>query len=307
MVSVQILGAGAIGSFLAASMEAAGFEVTIIVRESASARLRDNGITLLRNGRRNTVFPRVYTDCTSEGCPDIAILCTKSQDLAAALNMLDAFAENPPVLVTVQNGVDAPRQVAFHFPKAAVLAARVHGFFEFDGSCVRHVGVEPSVLFGAWNAQGPEAALRFGNVLSACGIANTASSNIEVALWEKLLLASSIGGVGAALALPAGRIVHDRDGREMLAAAMQEVAALAALRGIALSDRCVEKTLEFVGGFPADAASSLQRDLEAHRASEFDQLTGAVIRMAEEAGCEVPVHRQVADRLAQRGLLASAR
>jgi 2-dehydropantoate 2-reductase len=70
-----------------------------------------------------------------------------------------------------------------------------------------------------------------------------------------------------------------------------------------LPNDCVEATLQFVAGFPADVTSSLQRDLEARRPSEFNQLTGAVLRMAAEAELDVPMHRRIAQAITARGLL----
>lgn len=303
MTSIQILGAGAIGSFLAASFALSGNEVAVVARGPRGARLRDTGLDFEQGGRRINIRLPIYADCADASRPDILMLCTKSRDLGAALSMVETYRDDPPILVTVQNGVDAPDQVVNCFPEAAILAARVHGFFELEGSAVRHVGVKPSIHFGAWNRQDAGAAELLRATLTGAAVANSISADIRAELWEKLLLASAIGTVGAALGLTAGQIMHDKAGRAMLEAAMREIALLAAARGINLPDRCVEATLAFVAGFPPDATSSLQRDLEAHRASEFDQLPGAVLRMAGEAALDMPVHRQLMQMLFQRGVI----
>jgi 2-dehydropantoate 2-reductase len=303
MTTIQIVGAGSIGCFLAASFSLAGHDTTLIARGDRCARLHESGIVLARAGGPVRALPAIVDRCDGIACPDLAILCTKSAELVSAMQLLAGYADDPPVIVTVQNGVDAPEQVAACFPDATVLASRIHGFFEMQGTRVRHVGVEPSVHFGCWNADNPAAAEIFAGVLASSGIEHAVSCDIRNELWEKFMLASAIGGVGAALGIPAGQIMRNAEAREMLAAAMAEIARLASLRQIALPNDCFEATLQFVAGFPADVTSSLQRDLEARRPSEFNQLTGAVLRMAAEAELDVPMHRRIAQAITARGLL----
>ena len=84
---------------------------------------------------------------------------------------------------------------------------------------------------------------------------------------------------------------------------MGEVVAVARARGVALADDCIARTLAFVGTFPAEATTSLQRDLAARRPSEFAHLTGAVPRLGEAAGVPVPVHAQIIARLTAQGMI----
>ncbi|MBC2663478.1 hypothetical protein H7F50_17180 [Novosphingobium flavum] len=59
----------------------------------------------------------------------------------------------------------------------------------------------------------------------------------------------------------------------------------------------------FVAEFPADATTSMHRDLEARRPSEYVSLTGAVIRMAAVSRISVPAHKEIESLIRQRGLL----
>jgi 2-dehydropantoate 2-reductase len=61
-------------------------------------------------------------------------------------------------------------------------------------------------------------------------------------------------------------------------------------RGVALPDDAPARTLAFLDGVPAEATASMQRDLGAGRPSELDDQTGALVRLAREAGVPVPLH-----------------
>ena len=48
-----------------------------------------------------------------------------------------------------------------------------------------------------------------------------------------------------------------------------------------------------VDGLPADATSSMQRDIAAGKPSELESQNGAVVRMAHESGVDVPTHEHI--------------
>ncbi|MGE3690050.1 MAG: ketopantoate reductase family protein [Novosphingobium sp.] len=303
MKELLVIGAGTLGSFLAASITAGGGKVALVAREPRFSEIRKRGVVLARNGATSRFEIDVRENLAGCEGAALALLCTKAQDLPGALALLKPLAGRDLGILTLQNGVDAPEIAARACPEAGVIAARVHGFFEMQEGVVRHVGVEPSIAFGrfAGPASGVEELL--ASRLAQAGIAFSRSPDIRRELWEKFLLASSLGGVGAALGIPAGRIREDAAAWTMLRDTMLEIERLALLKGVALVDDCVERTLAFAATFPPDATTSLQRDLEEGRPSEYDFLTGAAVRMAAESALDLPIHRTIAQRIAKRGLI----
>jgi hypothetical protein len=81
--------------------------------------------------------------------------------------------------------------------------------------------------------------------------------------------------------------------RRLLREALQEVYGLALRAGIALPADAVARTLEFIDGLPADGTTSMQRDVLAGRPSKVGAQVGAVVRLGERLGLEVPVHRVI--------------
>lgn len=306
MDKVVIIGAGALGRFLAARFVAAGIDCVLVGREPGASHLRTHGVLLDTAGEISRVLVPIAIDCHQIAGADIVILCTKAGDLPQALDLAQPLAAGQPAFVTVQNGVEAPSQVEACFPRSAVMGSRIHGFFELDDGVVRHVGVEPSVVFGLTTPFGSERLRQFDTLLSQAGIMHRRSDGIAIELWEKLVLASALGGVGTAMGRKAGEIMQDEQGRAFLEDAMREIAKVAAARGVPLPDDCVERTLAFVAGFPPTATTSMQRDLEARRPSEYDCQVGAVIRLAADAGEDAPVHRRIDAMIRARGINVSS-
>lgn len=188
------------------------------------------------------------------------------------------------------------------FPEARVIASRVHGFFELVDDLVRHVGVVPSLELGAIGPDPEAVAQKVAELFNRSGIEARCATDIEASLWSKFLLAASLGGVALACGLSAGEVPGDPRAKAMLAAAMAEVRDLAAAEGIVLPADIVENTLAFAANFPANATTSLQRDVMSGRPSEYDFLPGAVLRIGRKLSIRTPcfdhVDRLVASRLA---------
>ena len=112
------------------------------------------------------------------------------------------------------------------------------------------------------------------------------------------MASASRAPLGVHLDVPELRAVHER--------AMHEVVTLARARGVALPANAVSATFQVLEAVAPDATVSMQRDVAAGRASELEDQAGAVLRLAREAGVEVPVHETlygvlVAQERATRG------
>lgn len=206
-------------------------------------------------------------------------------------------------MLALQNGVEAASDFNRLLPSAGILAGRVHGFFELVDERVRHVGVEPSIAFGPVPSIIGGKAELMASCFDDAQISCTVHNDILPQLWEKLVLTSPLGGLGAMLALSIGSVRLEPAHSRLLETAMTEVALVADAYGVALPDDTVQKQMAFVSTFPDEAQSSLQRDLLAGRSSEYDYLTGAVVRLARQASVAVPVHDQIEASLKQQALI----
>ena len=299
---IAIIGAGAIGSALAAGIARAGEDVTLVARGERLALLRDGPVRIISDsGAWEQVVPACAPDDLT-GPLDLAICCVKTPDLPEALTALRGKLAPHGTVLTLQNGVEAPEQAAAILPDAVIVAGRMHGFFELEGDAVRHVGVAPSILLGCTHGAADQAEALVLRALAHSGIAAAASPDIRRALWEKFMLAAALGSTACALGVPAGSVCTQPGGADLLRAAMAEIAALARLAGADLGEAEIAATMDFVRTFPPDATTSLQRDLLARRRSEYAALTGAVPRLAQRYDFTPAVFPGLAAMIAARDL-----
>ena len=300
---VLVIGAGALGGYLAARLADSGQRVSVVARGQRRADIGQHGIVLDMDNQRRTVRVHCHASTAKAQAAALVIIATKSASLGEVLAELGSWHEPPRAVLTLQNGVEAPDQVAVALPATTVLAGRVHGFFMLVDGVVAHTGVPPEVGFGPWQSADNTEADLLSARFAVAGVPFSRPSDIAAALWEKFLLASAIGGVGAALGIPVGRLRESPEGWSLLGAAMQEIHELAVARGVQLPEGCLASTLDFVAGFPPEAMSSLQRDLLERRESEYPVLTGAVVRMGRQFGLCQPAHDRIVNLLTRNGLL----
>ena len=266
--TILVAGAGALGSFLAARLIGGGAQVSLLARGERLAQVARTGLLIAMDRQIGQAQVTPSADCRELPCPDLIVLACKSGDVPALLALMRPCLGPATTFLTLQNGVEAPQLVAQACPQTTVLASRVHGFFELQGGVVRHVGVTPSITFGLAHGGRMAALGELAHWLTAAGIAHHQASDIGRELWEKLLLAAALGGVGAAYAMAAGEMLAQTEPRAALHGAMREVQAVAQAQGVALAPDCVQTTFGFISGFPAQATTSLHRDLEARLPSE---------------------------------------
>ena len=115
-------------------------------------------------------------------------------------------------------------------------------------------------------------------------------ADVRAALWQKLMFIAAMSGVGAVTRAPIGVVRSRPETRRLLERAVEEIHAVAAAHGIVLPARTVAETLAYMDTLPDDATASMQRDVLAGRPSELEAQSGAVARLAAQAGVAAPVH-----------------
>ncbi len=301
-MKLVVIGAGGIGGYFGARLATAGAEVVFVARGAHLRALRETGLFVDSVSGDFRVHPVTATDDPGEiGPADAVLLCVKTWQLPQAIPMLPTLVGPGTAVVTTQNGVDAPDQVAAAVGRDAVLPglAKIFSSVAAPGR-ISHVGGPASLAFGEWDNRRTDRVSDLKALLRGAGVDASVPADIWAELWAKMLFVVPFGTLGAASGVPIGALRSRPGTRQALVEAMGEIEAIARARGIGLPSGIVEKTLTFVDQQPAGATSSLQRDLLAGRPSELEAWAGSVVRLGRESGVATPVHGLLYELLAAR-------
>jgi 2-dehydropantoate 2-reductase len=289
---IAVVGAGAVGGYFGGRLAKAGNEVWFVARGKHLQALRAHGLHVESPKGDFVVQPVQSTNDPAEiGHVDVILLCVKAWQVLEAAPSLHPMIATETCVLPVQNGVEAPNQLASVLGKKQVLGGlcRIISMVVEPGK-IRHLGAEPYVALGELDNRPSERVRKLRETLAAAGIKAEIPPDIQVATWEKFLFISAVSGVGAVTRAPIGVIRRLPETRRMLEQAMQEIFNVGQAHHIALSSEIIRKTVGFIDGLPADGTASMQRDIMEGRPSELEAQNGAVVRLGLEAGVETPLN-----------------
>ncbi|RLP10667.1 2-dehydropantoate 2-reductase [Propionibacterium australiense] len=285
-----VVGAGGVGAFLGGRLARAGHDVSFVARGRTLEALRARGLRL--TGDEDFTVPAAATDDpASIGPVDYVLSCVKATQITEALAAAGPLLGPGTAVVTTQNGVDGPRLTADVVGAGHTLPGvmKIFAMIERPGVIARRGG--PGTLeVGEWDNAGTARVRALRAVLEGAGVGSPEPDDIWAVLWRKAMMVIPLGELGAITGLTLGELLARPRLADLWRRATAEIAAVARAHGIDVGEDAVEETMAFNARQPAGSTASLCRDLMAGRPSELDPQTGAIVRLAHEAGVPVPLH-----------------
>ncbi|MYA11721.1 MAG: 2-dehydropantoate 2-reductase [Gemmatimonadetes bacterium] len=288
---IAIYGAGGVGGYFGGVLARAGHDVTLIARGRHLDAIRSHGLLLRTPGGDFRAHPPATADPAGTGPVDAVIVAVKSLHIPAVRAGIGPLLGPATLVVPLLNGVNAHEALlpAVGRERMGKGLTRIISEVAAPGE-IRHVGVDPYVALAEWDGSASPRAEALVAAFVQAGVDAEIPPDIDAALWHKFLFVCSLGGVCAVCRMPLGPVRANPASRDLLRRAMEEIAAIAAARGITLPPDAVDRALEIFDSFPPEGTSSLQRDIAAGIPSELDAWNGAAVRIGAESGVPTPVH-----------------
>ncbi len=307
MMRISIVGAGAIGGYLAAKLAAAGrVELSIVARGAHLEAVQRDGLRLIEDGRE-AVYPVTASANTRDlGIQDYVVLALKAHSLRGALDQIGPLLGDKTAVVTMQNGVpwwyfhraggplDGTR-IASVDPDGAiwdrlgpdrVIGAVVYTAAEVDApGRVRHIEGKRFSL-GEPSGEKSDRVARLSEELIAAGLQAPVRDDIRSEMWIKLWGNLSFNPISALTGSTLADIVADEGTRAVARTMMLEAQAIAEKLGVRFPID-VDRRIKGAGAVGAHKTSMLQ-DLERGRPMEIDALVTAVQELGRLTGQPTP-------------------
>jgi 2-dehydropantoate 2-reductase len=289
---IAIFGTGGVGGYFGGRLAQAGQDVVFIARGKHLQAMRTHGLRVDSIKGDFVVEPVNATDDpTQVGTVDVILVGVKAWQVPEAAEEMRPMVGPQTFVVPLQNGVEAPSQLAAVLGRKHVLGG-LCGLMTFivEPGHIRHAGAEPFIRFGELDNRPSERVEKLRQAFAeAAGLTVEIPPDIQVALWQKFLFIAG-WGVGAVTRAPLGVFRSQSGTRKMLEQAVREVFDVAQAHKIALPQESISKTMEVFDGLPRYTTASMQRDIMEGRPSELDSLNGAVVHLGQAVGVETPVN-----------------
>jgi 2-dehydropantoate 2-reductase len=263
-------------------------DVSVLCRREEHARaLNEHGLRI--SGRNDFVTPvRAATDPTQLPEPELAIVATKTTELDAAAALLRGRWPAAAVM-TVQNGLGAEEAFAEHRVLSAVtfMSGTKH-----SDTHVEYI-LDTETWLGPYGDSPYELAQDVAATIVSSGLKARSFPDLRPAQWSKLIFNATVNAVAALTGLPHDRHFAERehlgDLGHLVFDLVEEGKRVAQAAGVELHEDPWEMNVLATQRGSRHYPSMLE-DVTAHRRTEIDHITGALVREAGRLDVPVPLH-----------------
>lgn len=297
-MNICVVGAGAIGGWIAAELALAGMDVSIVARGETLRMIEREGLRLTEGGSVHCVAVAASQNPPDFGTQDVLVVAVKAPALPELAPSLEPLIGPGTLIVPMLNGVpwwftdetlwsvDPDCAIEDAFPEQQIIGCVVHA------SCRRAAPNQIVVVHAEKLILGEPGGGSSERVESLCqlfansGIACEASDNVRRAIWYKLWGNATINPISALTRSTADQLLNDPAIRSFMAEAMDELAAVGAAIGCPISETTDDRmaVTARLGAFK----SSMLQDVEAGMPIELEALLGAPREIARRAGVVTP-------------------
>jgi 2-dehydropantoate 2-reductase len=307
---VAVVGAGAIGAWIADALDRAGWSVSLLARGPTLEALRADGLRVERDGETRSSHPRAGS-AAELGVHDYVFLTVKAQILPALAPSLSPLIGPSTVIVSGTNGipwwffqdfggtlanrsldsVDPTGSQERAFPRQSTLGSVVHASARLLAPAHTLVVAADRLILGEPGGRITRGLEEMTGGLCSGGINAEISQRIRHEVWAKLWGNMNMNPLSALTRCATAKMLGSAEVRELCVRMMDEMQECARRLGLTMSMTPAERIA--VTQRLGDFKPSMLADLEAGRPLELDPQLGAVVEIAQRLEIPAPFMRAV--------------
>ena len=307
-MKICIFGAGAIGGVMAAWLEKAGHEVSMVARGANLEAIRAKGLRIRTNatGEILTAHPKVDSDPAKLGIQDYVVVTVKGQSLPQVTATIGPLLGPDSSVVTAMNGVpwwffdklaygggklrletlDPGGRLSQAMPTKSLVGCVIHCAASVPEPGLVSHNMGKKLILGEPGGKNTARTTKIAEAFAAAGFDTITSGFIEKDFWVKLLGNVSFNPVSALTLATADRMINDPLVKGYMMSVMKEVLAIGRAVGVD-ADIDPEARIDMARALGAFKTSMLQ-DMEAGKALEIDGLLMGTLDIAKQANVPAP-------------------
>lgn len=291
-MKIATMATGGIGGFLAVKLTRTGHQVATIARGAHLDAIRAQGLTLEGAAGRETVQPWKASDDPAEiGPVDVIVFGVKGDALPDAARACLPMLGPDTLVIPFLNGVEASDRLLEILPEQHVATgvAKVSTTISAPG-VITQTGAFNSFIFAERDSRPSARIAAFQAAINDAGSSAPHTDDVQRELWWKFALFSALSGITATARCTVGDMLENPALKDMSKAVLAETVALGRAKGVALEPGIEGRIWDALEALPPQGRASTAIDIEHGRPLEVEWVSGAVVRLAAEAGVPAPLN-----------------
>jgi 2-dehydropantoate 2-reductase len=290
---VAVIGAGGIGGLYGALLARAGHDVSFLARGEHLRTIQARGLEVRSPEFGTFAVQGLASDDPIElGQADLVLFAVKTYDLEPGARAARQVLSPGASLLTFQNGLDAPDQVADIVGKENVLIGTTAlETTILEPGVIGHLSKFHFITVSALDGPPTRAVYRVAEALKNAGCTVNVTPDGRQTLWEKAWALIPMATITTVCRAPIGEIRDVRETRALIETLLDEVSAVAHACGYDLPEARARAHAMLMEIAPRGMKASMARDFERGGRTELEALTGALVRLADVRGVDIPATR----------------
>jgi 2-dehydropantoate 2-reductase len=297
-MKIGIIGAGAIGGWIAARLALAGNQVSVLARGETLGALRD-GLGIREGGATQRAEVRAAADPAAIGPQDVVVIAVKAPALADVAVRHSPMIGPKTLIVPMLNGVpwwfldgeplssvDPGGQIAASVPPDQLIGCVVHAACRRTAPAAIEVVHADKLILGEPQGGMSGRIPALAKLFEQAEIRTEISDNVRRAIWYKLWGNMTMNPLSALTGATADKLLTNDGLKPFILACMAEAAAVGGAIGCPISEGG-EDRMAVTARLGAFKTSMLQ-DVEAGRTIELEALVGAPREIGRRVGVPTP-------------------
>ena len=305
-MKVLIIGAGALGVAMGASLKDGGMDVDFLAKGDTKAAIELKGISRTE-WFKDIVVPAgsvgVYDDYAKlpEDAYDYIIISTKTianEEVAELLAEYAGCMNEGCKIVFMQNGMGYEKPFLDFFEEDEIYHSRViTGFVKDEANSSKITAHQAPILIGSIFGYDNQPVKPLIDAINASGIPAEIDEEISKALWAKLIYNTTLNPLGAILGMSYGELADSDYAHSIMDILIEETFDIMNRAGgiTYWSDADAYRDALFNDMIPVtyEHRSSTLQDIEKKQKTEIDTLTGSLLNLASSCNMSAPMHSMI--------------
>ncbi len=296
-----IIGSGGTGGCIGGFLASKGNDVTFIARGAHLDKIKQDGLKIKSGPKGNfTISPAKALESKDYNeKADVIFLCTKSYSLNEVIPLISKASHRDTIVIPILNGIGMGDKINKMLNTAVVLDGCIYiaSFISSPGE-ITLLGNYFKVVFGPRQGQAVDLDKleKIKDVLESSGIEAVVSDNVKRDTFQKFSFVSAFAACGAYNNVTAGDVQKTPEYRNMFINLVKELLGIAKAMELSFYVDLLSVNLKIIDSLLPVTTASLQKDLEAGRQTEMDNLIFEVVRLGEKYSVPTPNYNIVAKK-----------